>query len=378
MGYSWVSTEILTGEIIADLPLLDVPYVSRSIGLYDTTTGNLPIATEFAPENWQRAILEGGSNLILLQDNPDDPAHGIPIWGGMVTSSTPDHTDVVPLSLATLEAYMDRRYVGDVTFTSTGQNDIVAALIAAYVVTGPNGGIPLRVQYATAGAGKLRDRTYADSDDKTVYSALTDLMGVIDGPEWTIEWEWQHNPERITPVLYVGDRIGNPVTPGLAANATFDMPGCVSTASLARDYSSGKGANTVVAVSTADGDVRPQSPAQILDDPERPTFEYRWTPSTSITDIDTLTDHALKALAVLGPGSQTVALAAVAADAPPLGVDWRLGDDIGYSLGGINSAGVETVPAFPGGVEGTGRAIGWELDLTATPVVIPTLASASF
>ena len=66
--------------------------------------------------------------------------------------------------------------------------------------------------------------------------------------------------------------------------------------------------------------------------------------------------------------------------APVLGIDWMLGDDIGYQLGGLAyaqgaPAGRESVPAFPAGVRGVMRAIGWELnmdDQTITPILATT------
>lgn len=362
--YSWVATEVLTGKIIADLPDLHVERVKLSLGRYESATPTLPLPT--APENWERATLEGATNLILTTHNPDDPAHGIPVWGAMVTKTDRDHTDILPMTVATIESYLDRRFVGDEEFVQVGQNNIFKTLIEKYVATGSNGGLPIRVQIVNGAAGKLRDRSYKDQDDKTVYSAIRDLAGVIDGFEWTIGWEWQHNPERITPVAYVGDRIGNPVTPGLAPAATFYLPGPVSSLSNPRDYSNGNGANDVMATSSGQGDIRPQSPRQVFADPERPTFEHRFSPSTSITEVSTLTGYAAAALDVLRDGIRSVGLSAATQKAPKLGVDWALGDDIGFDI--------TSTPAFPNDHVGVARAIGWELQLGDVEFVTPVLA----
>ena len=401
MDYSWVSVDARTGVILADLPLLDVDKIKRSISRYDSATASLPLAPP--PAGWELATREGGAVMVLLGD-------ATPIWGGIVTQAPRGSGDTVEMSLATVESYFDRRYVGDVTYTQVGQNAIVADLIARYVATGPRGGLPIRA-VQVGGAGTLRDRTYTDASDKTVYSCLTELAAVDGGPEWTVEWEWQHDPERITPVLYVGARIGAAVNAGLAPVSTFDLPGCVIEATVFRDYSAGKGANVVVAVSSAVADVRPQSPAQVAADDGRPTYEHRWTPSTSITEVSTLTAHARSALATLAPGAVAVTLSANAGTAPRLGIDWVLGDDVGYALGGletdprthmvdvyddlwsdiwsdtwggtflrrekalVNPDGRDSVPAFPGGIAGAARAIGWELTLGATPIVTPILAT---
>jgi hypothetical protein len=349
---TWVATDLKTGAILADLPGLIVPSVKTTLGRYEPAQGVLPLPT--APENWERATLDGASVMNLLEDDA-------PIWGGMVTEPTRSEGDTVPLNLATGEAYFDRRFVGDEVFVQVGQNVIVKTLVEKYAVAGPLGGVPFRVQFTTPGNGKLRDRTYKDADDKTLYSVLTDLMGVIDGPEWTVGWERQHNPERITPVLYVGDRIGVAPGPGFGPGATFEMPGCVSRFVMVRSFANGRGANSVVATSTATGDMRPQSPAQLAVDPIRPTFEHRWTPSTSITEVDTLVGHALAALRILKTGSAAIAFSADFASAP---TGWGIGDDIGYSI---------TAPSFPNGVSGTARCIGWERTISETSVITPTL-----
>lgn len=394
---TWVATDLKTGVLLADLPDLDVDSVKQTLGRYESATASLPLPT--APENWQRATLEGASVLWLLSD-------GMPVWGAMVTEPNLSEGDTVELSIATQEAYLDRRFGGDEVFVQVGQNVIIKTLVEKYAVLGPNGGVPFRVQFTTAGNGTLRDREYKDADDKTLYSILTDLMGIDGGPEWTVGGEWQHNPERITPVLYVGDRIGKAVTAGLGPAATFEMPGCVSSFVLVRSYAGGKGANSVMAVSTASAAVRPQSPPQLSTDPTRPTFEHRYTPSTSITEVSTLTDHAVAALAILANGSAVIALSAEVGSAPVLGLDWAIGDDIGFSVGGleddprtriahdifsdifsdifgqtgvvkVNPAGRDIVPAFPGGLTGIARNIGWELTLGETPIVTPTLLSAT-
>lgn len=378
MGYSWVACKAKTGEVIVDLPNLTVDAVRQTIGRYESVTAALPIDTEHAPDQWERAILDGGSWLVLLSETVD--ASGVvqatPVWGGLVTVTQPDETDVVPITLSTLEAYLDRQYISSTkTYVQVGQNDIAADLIASFVDDAV-GGIPVRVQYATAGAGVLRDRTYMDQDDKTVYSALIDLMNVVGGPEWYIGWEHLTAPERYTPVFYVGDRIGSAAPVGMSPSVTFDMPGPVKSVQLTRDFSNGKGANVVMAYSSGQGTTRPQSAPQVFSDPHRPKYEYRWTPSTSILDTNTLVGWAQAKLADQQNGSKALVISAVASDpaCPKLGTEWFLGDDIGFNIGGLDKNGNDRVPAFRGGFVGTARAIGYQLTLSNTPILTPILA----
>lgn len=400
MAYQWVATEMLTGRIIADLPNLIVPTVKQTLGKYQTATATLPFA--HLPVNWVRATLQGATVLNLLDDE-----HGLCVWGGFVTQRPRNTGDSMDLSLATIPAYFDRRYVGDVTYTGQGQNAIVADLISRFVAAGSNGGIPIEVVQTTTGAGALRTRTYADSDDKTVYSVLTELMGVDGGPEWVDGWVWDQGAGTVKPVLYVGDRVGVPVAPGLAPAAVFDIPGNSASAELLEDFTAGAGGNDFLAVSTAVADHRPESVHVVTVDPDRPTFEVRFTPSTSIDDTDTLDAHARAKAAQQSGGTNTLSLTAPLKKAPRLGFDWSAGDDIGFVLGGIrpdpttvtaddvyidvytdvygatgrvllHPDGIDSVPAFPAGMSGVVRATGWQIDFAdqgGVPMLTPLITT---
>src|SRR5262245_23343184 len=108
MGLQWVSVEARTGNIIADLPLLTCPKVPQSLTRYETTTATLPADIVHAPGDWVRATRKGAAFLILLEDNPLDPSHGRPIWGGLVNRRRRSETDEVKLDLITAEGYLDR------------------------------------------------------------------------------------------------------------------------------------------------------------------------------------------------------------------------------------------------------------------------------
>lgn len=366
---AWVAVEARTGLVIAELPGLSAGSVSRVVGTHTSTTASLPLPG--APENWMRATRPFATTLVLLVD-------GRPVWGGDVLRRERTDGDEVTLSLATFEAYMDRRYVGDATYAGLGQNLIVADIADDYLVDRTAAwGRPLLINVID-GPGQTRDRTYSDTDDKTVLSVLQELSGVIGGPEWTVTWERRTSPERYVPVLQIGTRIGRAVTPGLMPSATFDLPGCVTSMRYVEDWATGRGATDVMAVSTADGDVRPQSAHYRGGDPQRPLAEYRWTPSTSIRSTEVLDAHAARGLSILALGALSLELMADLEAAPALGRDWDAGDDVGYVIGGVDQQGRQMVPAFPGGFSGTARAIGWTLDLGDVPTVAPVLAASDW
>lgn len=372
MAYSWIAVEARTGVLLADLPDLDCDSVAVTIGNYTSTDATLPIPT--APENWERATLPGGTCLVLLDGDTDQP-----VWGGLILNRERTHGDVVSMQLATLEAYFDRRYVGDAPYTNVGQNAIVADLVQRFIVQGTNGGIPCSVVNIDNVPGTLRTRTeYTDDADKTILSVLTELMGVENGPEWTIGWSSSYvaGIRYVLPVLYVGARIGTDPISGVAPAATFDMievrdddgtirqtGGNLMSFSYKEDWSSSGGATDVLATSSADADTRPESQHVVAQDPDRPTLEYRFTPSTSITNTDTLQNHADAEAAEIFGGVNTIDLTAVA-DSQRLNVDWFIGDQIGVDI---------HTPAFPNGLTAAGRASGWQLDFGDVVTVTPTV-----
>ena len=360
MALSWVSVNASTGAIIADLPTLRVDgALKQTLMRYESQTASLPTWDPADPDggpppNWRQATRKGAVFLVALGEPEENEPRGVPLWGGMVVRRTLIPGGGVKMSLVTAEGYLDRVYVGDHTFTGVGQNTIVETLVEAYADT-----LPLRVE-VLGGAGEPRDRTYADAEDKTLYSVLTDLSGVLGGPEWSIRWEWVDD-RSLGLVLTVSDRIGSAPPAGLNPAAQFYLPGSVSEAELVEGYGSDEGANDVMAVSSGVEDARPQSPHQTNGTDQRPRFEYRWTPSTSIKDVDTLTSHAQRALASVKDGSLALAIVANRAEAPKFGRDWALGDDIGFDI---------EAPEFPDGLRGTARAVGVEMtDTTITPLI---------
>src|SRR5690606_12554132 len=206
--------------------------------------------------------------------------------------------------------------------------------------------------------------------DATVYSRLRELMGVADGPEWTIDIEWGDATKTwIRKIFRLRKRIGVQSAEPDAVFTTGSASAVMSTVgasearyTLREDYSSGRGANHIVATSSGEGETRPQSePArdEALLASGWPRYEHRYSPSSSILNIETLSAHARAALELMRLGSRTLLITARADAYPVLGTHWRIGDDIGYELQGHG---------HPQGLTGVARAIGWQLDPKAGTV----------
>lgn len=371
MGYSWIACRATDGTIIAELPGLDVPTVGAT--LCDWWAGQASLAlNDDTTADWRRATAPKATYLVKLDDGLEHPS-----WGGIITQRQATAADTVTLGIATWEAYLTDRYVRDAEYVDVEQCGLIAALVTDCVLTArPATPTPPALIVETAPGTSLRYRAYEASGSKSVAAALQELSGVEYGPEWTVTWRHLTAPERYVPVLTVADRIGRAKLADMPSpNAVFSMPGCVQTFTQTEDWTAGKAANSIVATSTADSSDVPMSAVQVYADPDRPTIEYRYTPSTAITDIDALRSHAARALAVMQDGAVALALTATAAAAPRLGVDWWLGDDIGWSLA-CRSMSPGRLPS--GGwvpLEGIDRCVGWEATTSGVETITPILAT---
>ncbi|OKI52849.1 hypothetical protein [Micromonospora sp. CB01531] len=358
---TWLGCDLVTGRIVEELPdLATSGSISALLGAYTSTSAALPIPLGGygrAPRNWEAATEPGRSMIVAV-------LAGVPVWAGIVLTRRGGTEATVEMGCVSLEGYLDRRFVRDHEFVQVDD-----ALIAASLVDDANiEGIGLIVD--APATGTRRERTYKDQDDKSVYSTLRELMGVIDGPEWTIVLDWTDATQTaVAKIARIRKRVGYPSSAPNAVFTTGSASAVVSSrgASTTRytyseDYSSGKGANHVVATSSGEGDARPQS------DPARdeamfaagwPRWEHRYSPSSSISNKTTLNGHAAQALALMARGARVVTLTSRADVYPLLGTDWAIGDDIGHELTGHR---------HPAGLTGVARAIGWELDPAAGTV----------
>lgn len=377
MALSWLSVDARTGVVLAELPNL-VPQgpCAVTIGRYEQLGFTLPYppsvvsyAQTGSPtsalqdlDDWNAATRPGASVLIALDES------GEPCWGGLVLTRTKDQTEAASLATVTMEAYFDRRITGTYETIGEDQNQVVTDLINQFILDGTLPGIPIRV--ANTASAQTTSQTFNDYDDKTVYSNLQAMSQVLDGPQWTVGWEWQSSPVRVTPVLTVADRLGTATPDGLASpNALFSMPGSVTQMQLVEDWSAGKGANRVTATGSGQGLTRPEDTEVVSNYAGRPTFEYRYAPPQTALSTLTVQQHALAALMALQNGGQVMTLTSAIQDAPILGVDWVVGDDIGYDI---------LAPGFIDGSlqNGVGTTIGWQRDdQTITPVLFTQDAS---
>lgn len=352
---TYYACDFLTGLLICELPSL-APQgpLSRRLGTYTSTSFNLDL--NGAAPDWPNATQYGRVLIVAT-------AFDQPVWAGSTTTRARGSDPVSGLSFATFEGYLDRRYAGDMTYTATDLSTIAAGLLAPVEAT-----MPCLDVTATA-CGTVGDRAYLDSDDKTVYANLTELMGVDGGPEWTVDPVWNPSGNGFRLQARIAPVIGT-LTP--SPTAVFDYPGCVSTYQEQGSYEDGKGATVVKATGSGEGDARVVSAVYTssLVAAGWPVYEYRWSPGSDISDVTVLDSHAQAALALMESGSSTWSLTAAVVEAPQLGVDWTLGDNIRLVVAPGES------PGHPDGVDITERCWSWSWD-TAAQTVAPILVEGS-
>jgi len=363
----WAAADARTGTLLGYLPDLGIEQdLKQTMSAFESASLQLPIAG--APASWLRMTKPWATALVALDDSTPG-VRPVPFWGGIVQQRPRTTAATLSVPVATGECYLARRFIRDhlqYPAADWGVCQVGADLVGRYVVDGAGGlpGLPLRVVLLDDGAGK--DLEWTDQDDKNVYTAFGEC-----GFEFTVSWEWGTGPggvQLLTPVLTIGSRIGQPVTPGLAPRARFSYPGNVADASLLEDWTDGKGANDVMLSSTGIGEVRPQSDHQLAANFDgRPTLEHREAAGTSSDQRAELNAEAAADLALLQDGSVAVTLTASWAtkSAPKYGSRWAIGDDVGYRLTG---------PQYPDEPAGVVRAIGVQFN---TKTFSPILAGSS-
>src|SRR5690349_10092355 len=107
MALKWLAVDTVKGAVICHLPSVtpDGP-LRRTIGRYESQTASL-VVTESTSPAWPNAVIPFQSILVAY----DGPVGSERIaWAGVVLQSTRTLGNVVQLSLATPEIYLDRRY----------------------------------------------------------------------------------------------------------------------------------------------------------------------------------------------------------------------------------------------------------------------------
>lgn len=345
-GFQFLSVSLPTGTVLAEFPDLQVSKFSYRFG--EKTSETVTIPWRNIPANWDEATIPYGTAIVLVS--------GLTVlWGGIVVKRERGLQDQgLSLTLATVEHYLDNVYVKDHAYSKRDQCEIVKDLVSS-TLTGHRFTLLTNVTSSRT----LRDRTYEESSEKTLLSALQDLSNVQNGPEWCTSWQAVEGG-RYLPVLTVADRIGS-VTPV----TTFDES-VMTSFRIVEDYTTDYGANMVVAVGNTSGEDQLRSDVMTVGQSYRPVVEYVVRASESITRKETLDAHAMSMLRQLQDGTNTVGITLDLMAAPVVYQDWSPGDVVAWNI-------PDDSGRFGEFSHGEARVVGYDIDFTGSGTVTPVL-----
>lgn len=345
-GFQFLAVSLVDGTVLAELP--DLQLTKLSYRFEETTSETAMLPWHNICRNWGEATTPYQVAVLLVRDETV-------LWGGIVVKRERSlASEGVTLTLATVEHYFDSLHVGNHLYSNRDQCDIVKDLVDSTIVDHRFG---LLVE-ATPSSIR-RDRNYEAESDKTLLSVLQELANVLNGPEWCTMWR-RLDDGRYRPVLKVADHIGS-----TSVRTTFDES-VMTSLTMTEDYTSGYGANWVLAVSTADAGERPQSDVMTVDQPDRPVVEYVFQPSSSIKNKETLNAHAQSTLLQIADGTRTIKMGLSLLNAPMVYQEWQPGDLISWDI-------ADEEGFFAGFDKGSARIIGYEINFTGVWTITPLL-----
>jgi hypothetical protein len=360
----WYVCDLLTGDILAELPLTSGSPVRRRIANVESTSLDLPVHDDACPLDWNASVVDGKSMIVLTID--DQPTQA---W--CITDHAVGDT-VVPINISTLEECPNRTNVPDLdplddTVLPDKDYSALGAGLAAPLI----GRFGFTIESTPSGKVFEGTQVYANSEDRSVLAALNeDIMGADGGPEWRIFVRWGDDTHRsFDKVLEIRPRVGQD-----RPDAIFDLDakggGSIESYTRTSSYAAGKGATMLIGTSEGSGASRPVTDPQISEYVDRgwPVWEER----KNFTGLDSgnfdedteLLRRTRATLVMRQDGSETWAITG-RANGPRPGVDYTEGDTIHISV-------APNPPKDPAGGTAAVRVLGWELDLVSlqsTPIL---------
>ncbi len=181
MTYRYWTSDLRTGQILADWLPLRVSSFARTLGAAADLTGTLDLRLSQAQNAANLAALEPRRTVLWVSQD------GVPVWGGIVWdwphSSALDYT--LPIRASTLESLFDHREIrADLAFIDADAFDIARALVTN--ATAGTGREVAGLLLPESTAGVTRTITYLGTDAKRALKTLQNLAADAD-VEFTID-----------------------------------------------------------------------------------------------------------------------------------------------------------------------------------------------
>jgi hypothetical protein len=200
--YRYLFADLLTNEIIAELPLTGVSF-TQQLNQAGTFQAHLLITGINTAEFNVDAATTPTRNAIYVDRN------GTLVWGGVVWGRSYNSDEqAITITAREFESYFERRRITTTqNFNNTDQL-VIARTLIDNAQTNPSGDIGVITGSETSGV--LVDRVYYDYELKTVYGAIQDLSRQDDGFDFNIKVEYDPITNEPLKTLVLGyPRTGN-------------------------------------------------------------------------------------------------------------------------------------------------------------------------
>jgi hypothetical protein len=352
MAITWYVCDLKTGTVLNSLPLRPTGDVERTVGASSTLGVTLDVHDERCPDGWE-TLLDKRRTMLALDDDK------YPLVGYVIDKYTPGEASL-QITLKSLESIPESSFCRTHDFTEgvDDEADVAATLLSDLVV--PSWGFELQVTQT----GKTADHSYAYEEDRTVASALSDLMNAEGGPEWTIRLRWETPAQRrLIKTIHIGPKIGSVLPSTIIDNKHIESR--KRTVSAAGDDL----AVHVVATSDGSGPDRPMSDP-FVDQAALDAGIPQWEARVNVTGVDDLEQLNRVAGAGLrkrwnGVTTWDVVLASSEVGCPRVGRDFDSGDTVTLNSGPTRDD--------PASWDGMARIIGWRATVAESSIrtIIP-------
>jgi hypothetical protein len=353
MTLTWHVCDMKTGTVLNTLPLHAAGAVERTVGVPSTLGVRLDVHDERCPADWE-SLLDKRRTMLVLDDD------GVPLVGYRIVTYVTGEPEV-PITLKSLESIPEKTFCRTHEFFQDEDDEanVAATLLNDAVV--PGWGFELQV----TPTGKTADHAYTAEEDRTVLSALSDLMETDGGPEWTIRLRWDSPAQRrIIKTIQVGPTVGS-VLPGTVIDSKY-LESRKRTVSADDDDL----AVRVIATSDGSGEDRPMSD-EFVDQAALDGGVPPWESRVHVTGVDDPVQLNRVAEAGLrkrwnGVTTWDLVLAASEEGCPRPGRDFDAGDTVALQSGPTANDNASW--------DAMARLIGWRGDIvestfrTVTPV----------
>lgn len=341
----WLVCDIMTGQVLAELPLSGGDEVETVIAREDSQTFSLAPADDACPSDWTSQLVAGKTMIVALID--DELAQA---W---VVNEYTAGASTVPIPCATLETCLNRTNVPDLD-GYFDDADGAAALCAGLV-----GRFGFTIEATPT--GHQSDFDYSSLEDRNLLDVMHERMQGESPIEWRIALRWADAAHtRIEKVLQIAGTIGID-----RPDAVFELDeagaGNIESYGRNRSYIRGKGATMMIGTSEGTGDARPLTDPVYspLVDAGWPVWEER----SNFTGLDIgtveeedalLLQRTQARLAAKQGGTVTWTLVG-SENAPRPGVDYDHGDTVHIQVAPQGKL-------DPEGGTGAMRVLGWRLN----------------